>query len=112
MPLWSLASVEDEPSVTLISWSILEIDAGTRHFVGTDPFDFSGRVSSAVVSFDREHLKGQTQSGRIYQLARDRGFSSNAQYVWARWCEINEVSSYKDVTDQVLAGYAPGFEEH
>jgi hypothetical protein len=34
------------------------------------------------------------------------GRSDNADYVWQRWCEVNEVKSFSDVTAQVLAGVA------
>ncbi|AXF24130.1 hypothetical protein CUJ89_27765 [Burkholderia pyrrocinia] len=60
--------MNDEPGVSLLQWSMLENDGGTRHFVGADERDFTGRVSSEVVTFDRLTLRGQTQSGRIYQL--------------------------------------------
>jgi hypothetical protein len=106
MPIWNIASVNDEPGVSLIQWSILETDDGTRHFVGADQRDSTGRVSSQVVTFDRCTLRGQTQSGRVYQLIGQPGWSSNAEYVWTRWCEINEVKSFSDVTAHLVAGEA------
>lgn len=30
--------------------------------------------------------------------------SLNAEYVWKRWCELNEVTSYTDVTKRLLDG--------
>ncbi|KAF1038624.1 MAG: hypothetical protein GAK33_01960 [Burkholderia lata] len=102
MAVWKIAPVSDEPGVSLIQWSILEIDDGTRHFVGADARDSTGRVSSHVVTFDRLNLRGQTQSGRVYQLIGQPGWSSNAEYVWECWCEVNSVASYTDVTQQLL----------
>ena len=106
MALWSIGSLASEPEVAIANWRVLEIDAGTRHFVGADERDFSGRVSSSIVAFDRETLRGQTLSGRIYQLVGNPGRSDNADYVWQRWCEVNEVRSFSDVTAQLLRGVA------
>lgn len=106
MALWSIASVAAEPEVSLARWRVLEIEDGTRHFVGADERDFSGRVSSAIVAFDQETLRGRTLSGRVYQLIGNPGRSDNADYVWQRWCEVNDVKSFSDVTGQLLGGVA------
>jgi hypothetical protein len=102
MPVWKIAPVNDEPEVSLLQWSILETDDGTRHFVGADERNSTGRVSSHVITFDRLNLRGQTQSGRVYQLIGQPGWSSNAEYVWKCWCKVNSVASYTDVTQQLL----------
>ncbi|KVG15687.1 MULTISPECIES: hypothetical protein [Burkholderia] len=102
MPIWTLASVTAEPEVVLSRWRILETAEATRHFVGADARDSTGRVSSEVVTFDRLTLRGQTQSGRVYQLIGQPGWSSDAEYVWKCWCEVNGVASYADVTKQLL----------
>ncbi|AFQ52177.1 hypothetical protein [Burkholderia cepacia] len=104
MPIWRLPPSDEAPDVTLSSWRILEIDAGTRHFVGADALGFTGRVSSAITVFDRGTLRGQTLSGRVYQLVGQDGWSLDAEYVWKRWCALNNVKSYSDVTSQLLAG--------
>lgn len=104
MPIWRLPSVEEVPDVSLSSWRIFEIDAGTRHFVGADILDLTGRVSSAITIFDPDTLRGQTLSGRVYQLVGKDGWSINAEYVWKRWCDVNGVRSYSDVTSQLLVG--------
>lgn len=103
MALWSTAPVTAEPEISIIVWRVLEIDAGTRHFVGTNIREFSGRVSSAIVAFDHETLRGRTQSGRIYQLVGNPGRSDSSDYVWLCWCEMNEVRSFSDVTKQFFA---------
>ncbi|WP_185642720.1 hypothetical protein [Burkholderia sp. Bp9140] len=103
MPIWRLPSVEEVPDVSISSWRIFEIDAGTRHFVGADTLDFTGRVSSAITIFDPVTLRGQTRSGRVYQLVGKDGWSIDAEYVWKRWCDVNEVRSYSDVTSKLLA---------
>ncbi|KDB09969.1 hypothetical protein LIG30_1171 [Burkholderia sp. lig30] len=104
MPIWNLPSTSEVPEVTLSQWRILETDDGSRHFVGTDVLDLTGRVSSAVVAFDRVALRGKTLSGRVYQLVGKDGWSSNAEYVWKGWCGVNKVKSYSDVTAHLLNG--------
>lgn len=104
VPIWKLPASDEAPDVTLSSWRIFEIDAGTRHFVGADTLDFTGRVSSAITTFDLSTLRGQTRSGRVYQLVGRDGWSLDAEYVWKRWCALNDVKSYSDVTSQLLAG--------
>jgi hypothetical protein len=104
MPIWRIAPVNEEPAVSLLQWSIRETNDGTRHFIGSDERDSTGRVSSQVITFDRVTLRGQTQSGRVYQLIGQPGRSSNAEYVWERWCKVNNVASYTDVTRKLLVG--------
>jgi hypothetical protein len=104
MPIWKIAPIEREPEVLLLQWRILETAAGTRHFVGRNQRDYSGRVSSDVSEFDHTSLRGITCSGRIYQLVGPDGWSADSQYVWERWCEVNDVTSYTDVTALLLAG--------
>ncbi|ABO53188.1 hypothetical protein KTE13_20345 [Burkholderia multivorans] len=108
MPLWNTAPVASQPEVSIASWRVLEIDAGTRHFVGTDERDLSGRVSSAIIEFDHTTLRGRTLSGRIYQLVGKPGQSANADYVWQSWCSVNEVKSFSDVTKQLIASAVDG----
>jgi len=104
MPIWRIAPVSQDPNVSLSNWRILETADGSRHFVGADRLDQTGRVSSAVFAFDPSALRGATRSGRVYQLIGHSGWDENAQYVWERWCKANDVTSYIDVTEQLLAG--------
>ncbi|OXI92266.1 hypothetical protein CFB48_37240 [Burkholderia sp. AU33647] len=104
MALWKIGPVAAEPEVSIVRWRVLEIDGGTRHFVGADERDFSGRVSSPIVAFDHRTLRGKTQSGRVYQLVGQPGRSDNADYVWQCWCEGAGVESISDVTNEFLAG--------
>jgi hypothetical protein len=102
--LWKVASIAEEPEVRISRWRIIEISAGTKHFVGVDQLDLSGRFSSAIVVFDSQMLRGQTVSGRVYQLMGVPGRSDNADYVWQQWCAINEVESFSDVTGKLFVG--------
>ncbi|MBR7896903.1 hypothetical protein [Burkholderia multivorans] len=65
-------------------------------------FDQSGRVSSPIVAFNAVILQGTTQTGRIYELVGKPGVALQADYVWKKWCELYEVTSYTDVCQQQL----------
>ncbi|AZU58145.1 hypothetical protein DOT66_24130 [Ralstonia pseudosolanacearum] len=106
MAIWNIPSVTADPEVSIGRWRVLEVEDGTRHFVGADERDFSGRVSSAIVAFDNKTLRGKTTSGRIYQLVGNSGRSEDADYVWQRWCDVNHVRSFSDVTAQFVKGVA------
>lgn len=109
MPIWTLPSSNEVPDISLSSWRIFEINDGSRHFVGADTCDFTGRVSSAIAVFDRITLRGRTRSGRVYQLVGRNGWSLEGEYVWKRWCALNDVKSYSDVTKRLLAGAGNNF---
>lgn len=104
MPIWKPPPVSRLPLVPLSRWRVFELTDGSRYFVGMDMFDQSGRVSSPIVAFNAESLQGTTQSGRIYELVGKPGVALQADYVWKKWCELYEVTSYKDVTQRLLNG--------
>ncbi|CAE6777409.1 hypothetical protein R75777_04194 [Paraburkholderia nemoris] len=104
MPIWKPRPASEVPKIPLSRWRIFETEDGTRHFVGVDMFDSSARVSSPIVTFDPATLQGKTQTGRIYELVGRKGWSLNIEYVWMRWCELYEVTSYTDVTERLLDG--------
>lgn len=100
MAYWRCMPVSIEPEITLVEWRIMETERGQRHFVGSrDDHHSSGRVSSAIVTFDFERRVGITVSGRVYRLDGPPGRSSDADYVWSNWRVRNRVSGYADVTD-------------
>ena len=109
MPLWTFGTVESEPQVRLSDWRVLEVtyldgaNPRTRHFVGCDHYDGSGRVSSAIASFDVLKRRASTRRGRVYELLGRSGSSSNAEYVWELWCRINAVATFTDVTAELFA---------
>ena len=104
MPIWKPRPVSELPTIPLSRWRIFETEDGRRHFVGVDMFDSSGRVSSPIVMFDPVTLQGTTETGRIYELVGGKGSSLNVEYVWIRWCDLYEVTSYTDVTERLLGG--------
>jgi hypothetical protein len=99
MAYWRCMPVSIEPEITLVEWRIMETERGQRHFVGNRIDRSSGRVSSAIVTFDPKRRVGITSSGRVYRLDGPPGKGSDADYVWSVWRVRNRVSSYADVTD-------------
>jgi hypothetical protein len=104
MPIWRPRPASELPRIPLSRWRVFETEDGSRHFVGVDMFDRSGRVSSSIVTFDPVTMQGTTQTGRIYELVGRKGSSLNVDYVWMRWCELYEVTSFTDVTERLLDG--------
>ena len=81
----------------------METDTGERRLVGTRD-DFTGRVSTAVTTFDPRRMVATTESGRIYQLRGAPGHNADAQYVWEQWCLVNGVLKSSDVTAAAYQG--------
>lgn len=93
--VWKTAPVSDEPEIQLVDWDVKKDTAGDGYFVGTRPDDGSGRVSTAIVEFDRERRRGRTQSGRVYELLGPRGYSSNGEYVWSLYKVANGITEFE-----------------
>lgn len=104
MPIWKPRPASELPKIPLSRWRIFETEDGSRHFVGVDMFDSSGRVSSPIVAFDPATLQGTTHTGRVYELVGKAGWSGDVEYVWKRWCEMYDVTSYTDITERLLEG--------
>lgn len=68
MPIWRPRSATEQPRIPLSRWRIFETEDGSRHFVGVDMYDGSGRVSSPIVAIDPVAMQGTTETGRIYEL--------------------------------------------
>lgn len=104
--VWACAPVSERPEVVLTRWRVYEValpgdTKRTRHFVGYNPQDREGRVSSAIVQFDTATMCGVTQSGRVYELRGKSGWDGDADYTWNRWKGINGVTEAVDVTGEI-----------
>lgn len=101
MALWKPPPVAEEPEITIINWSVMELPGDIRKFVGQDA-NGDGRVSSAIVKFDKRNRKGVTKSGRKYKLEGQPGHSDNAEYVWRMMLARKNVdpTSVRDVTEE------------
>lgn len=104
--LWRPGTTQQEPQTRLIDWRIPSTSyaepsrAASHHFVGCDPRDGSGRISSPIESFDAARRRGVTRSGRVYELLGESLPASEARYVWDRHCEINGMGEWTDTTLQ------------
>ncbi len=104
MPIWSVSPVTQEPEVLLSDWQIVEIPAGTRHFVGYNQGLREGRVSSTIVEFDPATRTGITESGRVDRLVGEPGEHQDALWTWTGWMRVNSVKSFQLVTLKALHG--------
>ena len=100
MPIWRVSAVSDEPEICLQCWSVFETERKERHFVGQNMDCGTGRVSSAIQTFDAESRTGVTRSGRRYVLVGGPGHHDDATHTWAMWKMLNDVRQSKDVTTE------------
>jgi hypothetical protein len=104
--VWKPADVTQEPETKLINWQVYkvfikEIGEYTIHFNGYTMDAYGeGRVSSPVVEFDKNTMRGVTRSGRVYELVDAPGSNKDAQYIWHRWLGINDSPEFVCVTDE------------
>ena len=101
MPVWMTTPVEEQPSLTLERWRVIQMTEGGRHFVGWCLENKEGRVSSPIAEFDPENLRGVTSTGRVYQLKGPPGLDGDAEYVRDRWLAIYGNPRWTDVTADV-----------
>ncbi len=102
MPIWRVAAVEERPQITLGHWTVYETERGERHFVGRCMDSGSGRVSSAIESFDAAARTGTTRSGRTYVLSGGPGHDPDGMHVWSVWKLVNAVKEEKNVTPDYI----------
>jgi hypothetical protein len=90
-----IAPVSLQPTTQLTHWQIHWVTrsdgAIEHHLVGRA--DREGRISSKVVQVDAAQRMVTTRSGRVYLLAGEPGFDSDAQYVWNRWLHLNQAAA-------------------
>lgn len=94
---------KDCENPALRRWRVMEVVLrGTRshHVYGHDVTNNTGRASSAIKEFDRETMTVTTRSGRNYSLVGAPGNARIGEYAWQNWCNLNEVTSELDVTNQ------------
>jgi hypothetical protein len=103
MAIWRPAPVNDEPELTLTSWRVMQTEVGDCHLVGIRADSLTGRVSSPILKLDMKSQVGVTSTGRVYRLLGPAQWTADARYVWDQWCEMYQVSEWRDVTDELLA---------
>ena len=110
MTVMRASSVSIRPNVELIQWRVMEVSiTGARHLVGCETLGFCGRVSSTIASFDIRTADVRTRSGRKYVLKGQPGFHPAAEYAWTRWCGLNHVEKFVEVTHEYLDSHLENF---
>ena len=104
MGIWKATTVDITPELKLTQWRIFEVESSlwegkSRHFCGYNLTEREGRVSSEIVSFNKENMTGITKSGRVYKLTGDSGFNKDALYVWGIWSARNDISECIDISE-------------
>lgn len=95
--VWKVASVLENPEISLTNWTIKKMVEG-EYFVGEQRWG-SGRVSTAIQTFDPETKKGVTASGRVYQLVGDEGYSRDGDYIWGYYKKLNQLTELPTTTN-------------
>ena len=99
-------SVEVEPVTRLERWRVLRVrgdfngKGSTVHFNGWA--EYEGRVSSPILSWDQNAMRGVSRSGRIYQLVGRPGTDLDADYVLGRWLKYSGNPEWEDITDRYM----------
>lgn len=104
--IWSVPSPDQEPSLTLRDWLILECANGKRYLVGYCVERLEGRASTAIAEFDATKMRVRTASGRLYQLEGAPGFDADAIYVWRGYARVNGYVFARDVTAEYWPGWS------
>jgi len=110
--VWPQPPANVQPRKSVSPWTVYRAtpkngqpnDMYGLHFVGRDLSEWSGCVSSRVVSFDPKTMSGTTISGRVYELVSQPGHCSDGDYVLGHWADFNEVE-VEDVTEQFMKTY-------
>jgi len=97
--VWRATPISETPEIVLSNWLVKELPNGDRHFVGYNETEREGRVSSKIVEFDKDSMKGKTRSGRVYHLVGPSGHDPEGEFVWSGWRRHNKVTSEVDITE-------------
>lgn len=103
MTLFSIAPISENSDDSITNWSVREVQISgeserTHHLVGYIFLECSVRVTSKIVTFDKDQMLVKTGIGRIYHLMGKPGMSRNGDYAWDRWSMINDAKDEVDVT--------------
>lgn len=101
MSVWATIPVEDQPTLTLHRWRVMQLTDETVHLVGYCVENREGRVSSTVDAIDATNLRARTETGRIYLLDGPPGNDTDAEYVWQRWTRLYGITEWRDITATV-----------
>lgn len=101
MPVWRTRPVDEQGTLTLTNWQVVELPDGDRHLVGYCVENREGRVSSVIREIDVRKMRARTGTGRVYVLRGRPGGNLDAEYVWKQWASLNGVESWEDITTKI-----------
>ena len=105
MAIWRTIPTQNQSSITLRNWAVIELPDKTRHLIGYCIENCEGRVSSEIESFDISTLTGTTCTSRIYKLIGEPGLNGDAQYVWNAWKAGYQIMDFEEITDAVWVAH-------
>lgn len=108
MTIWLTTPVDEQPELSLKRWSVIEFECETgreRVLVGYCIENREGRTSQDVLEMDLVSMVFKTKSGRVYRLIGPPGFDTDADYVFGRWCQINDIHDFDDVSKTVWSAH-------
>lgn len=95
------SSIDEEPIVTLVLWSVWRTELHENHLVGLRPSTLTGRVSSAIRSICLVSRTITTRTGRRYCLEGPSASHGLAECIWQTWCATHAVPYSTDVTEEL-----------
>ena len=105
MPIWSTASVAEEPVIQLSRWSVARLFQGAAYFdiaYGYRDCERSGRISSPIVAIENGTGHLITQSGRRYALVGSPGIDPDGLYVLRMSLRADGTTEEQDVSAEYL----------
>lgn len=109
MPIWSTASVAEEPVILLSRWSVARLFQGAAYFdiaYGYRHCARSGRISTPIVGIESGSGRLITQSGRRYALVGAPGIDPDGLYVLQMALRASDITAELDVSTEYLTAIA------
>jgi hypothetical protein len=106
MPIWSTASVAEEPIILLSRWSVARLFQGAAHVdiaYGYRDCEQSGRISSPIVGVENGTGCLITRSGRRYVLVGGPGIDPDGRHVLRMSLRPSDISAEQDVSTEYLS---------
>jgi len=101
MNIWKGKPVNAVQENVMSRWRILEAN-GARYAVGWNETEHEGRVSSAIMSYQKDRRILVTSSGRGYRLLGEPGLDPDGAYVWNCIAAGSGIRAWQDVTTEYL----------
>jgi hypothetical protein len=101
MPIWSTASVAEEPVIQLSRWGVARLYQHDSHVdiaFGYRDQARSGRISSPILGIENGTGRLITLSGRRYVLLGDPGIDADGLYVLRMSLRASDTTAEEDVS--------------